>query len=97
MLEERSAELRSGISQVKLMDANIESEANFQVLGTLSSISDQEITVTIDTASLPANSLETETITNIVDPTYQGPLNYGLPASATGQRYIVTNLSLIHI
>tara|TARA_S200000501_G_C20867432_1_gene762615 strand:- start:2668 stop:4809 length:2142 start_codon:yes stop_codon:yes gene_type:complete len=91
LLEERSAELRPGISQVKLMDANIESEANFQVLGTLSSISDQEITVTIDTASLPTNSLETATVNNIVDPTYQGPLNYGLPASATGQRYIVTN------
>ena len=30
------------------MDANIESEANFQVYGALLSISNQEITVTID-------------------------------------------------
>jgi len=91
LLEERSAELRTGISQVKLMDANIESEANFQVYGTLSSISNQEITVTIDASTLPTNSANTGTVNNIVDPTYQGPLNYGLPESSTGQRYIVTN------
>tara|TARA_B100000959_G_C14962785_1_gene616474 strand:+ start:552 stop:1889 length:1338 start_codon:yes stop_codon:yes gene_type:complete len=91
LLEERSAELRTGISQVKLMDANIESEANFQVYGALLSISNQEITVTIDAGTLPTNSANTGTVNNIVDPTYQGPLNYGLPESSTGQRYIVTN------
>ena len=88
LFNERSAEFRTGISQIKLMDALIESEANFQTYGTLSSINGNQITVTIDTDTLPANSAETEAVNGIVDPKLAGPLS-GLPAVSIGQRYLI--------
>ena len=59
LFKQRGGELRTGISQIKLMDALTESETNFQVYGTLSNPLQQQLTATIDTDTLPSNSAET--------------------------------------
>ena len=91
MFKQRSGELRTGISQIKLMDALVESDANFQVYGTLSNPDDQQLTATIDIDTLPSNSADTATVDAIIDPTVAYPGDGTLPPAADGQRYLILN------
>lgn len=89
LFKQRGGELRTGISQIKLMDALTESEANFQVYGTLSNPAEQQLTATIDTDTLPSNSAETATVDAIIDPSVAYPGDGTLPAAAEAQRYLI--------
>ena len=91
LFKQRGAELRTEISQIKLMDALIESEANFQVYGTLSNPLQQQLTATIDTDTLPSNSAETATVDAIIDPTVAYPGDGTIPVTADNQRYLILN------
>ena len=91
LFKERGADFRTGVSQIKLMDALVESESNFQVYGTLSDPTGSQLTATIDTDTLPTNSAETATVDAIIDPTVAYPGDGTLPAAADGQRYLVLN------
>ena len=92
LFDERSGTLNTGVSKVKLMDASTESETNFQVYGTLSLGGNvNELTVAIDTDTLPSDSTETPAVTAIIDPTVNYPGDGTLAALVVGQRYLLTN------
>ena len=76
-------ELRDGISQVRLINAYDDSE----IIGTVAyhPSDDRFLLFTVDEDTIPANTLTA--INSIVDPLRKGP-GAGLPASATGQRYL---------
>ncbi|MAI03631.1 MAG: hypothetical protein CMQ75_03805 [Gammaproteobacteria bacterium] len=88
LFKERSGALRTGVSQLKLMDSNIEANANFQVYGTLAAGSEtNELTLTVDTSTLP-----TDTVTAplaIINPQINFPGDGTLAAASNGQRYLI--------
>ena len=92
LFDERSGTLNTGVSKVKLMDASTESETNFQVYGTISLGGNvNELTVAIDTDTLPSDSTETPAVTAIIDPTVNYPGDGTLSAAADNQRYLLTS------
>ena len=80
--------LRAGISQIRLdnpYDTTV-------IVGTVSydPTDDRFLLFTVDTDTIPANTLDP--VNAIVDPQAKGPGSVaGLPASATGQRYLFVN------
>ena len=76
-------ELRDGISQVRLTNTYNDSE----IIGTVAyhPSDDRFLLFTVDEDTIPVNTLTA--INSIVDPLRKGP-GAGLPASATGQRYL---------
>lgn len=77
--------LRPGVSQLRLEQSD-ESE----VIGTISldPNDDRLLLFDVDSDTVPQNTLDP--ITAVVDPQISGPGN-GLPAAATGQRYLLTS------
>jgi len=76
-------ELRNGISQVRLTNAYTDSE----IVGTVAyhPTDDRFLLFTVDEDTIPTNTLDP--VNSIVDPLRKGP-GAGLPAAATGQRYL---------
>ena len=76
-------ELRNGISQIRLTNQYDDSE----IIGTVAyhPSDDRFLLFTVDTDTIPTNTLSA--INAIVDPLRKGP-GAGLPAAATGQRYL---------
>ena len=76
-------ELRNGISQIRLTNPYDESE----IVGTVAfhPSDDRFLLFTVDEDTIPTNTLDP--INAIVDPLRKGP-GAGLPAAATGQRYL---------
>lgn len=79
-------ELKAGISQVRLTNQYDESE----IIGTVAyhPSDDRFLLFTVDTDTIPTNTLDA--VDAIVDPQRKGP-GTGLPAAATGQRYLFIN------
>jgi hypothetical protein len=77
--------LRPGISQIRL-----DQEDGTTIVGTIviNPNDDRLLIFDIDQDTAPQNTLPP--ITAIIDPLISGP-NYGLPAPATGQRYLLTD------
>ena len=89
LFNERSGELRSGISYIRLMDNTIEANANFNVKGTLTAGSqDNQLVYTIDSSTLPVDSVTA--FNNLIDPTINYPGDGTFAAAAEGQRYLLT-------
>lgn len=76
-------ELRDGISQIRLVNQYDDSE----IIGTVAyhPSDDRFLLFTVDEDTIPTNTLNS--IDSIVDPLRKGP-GSGLPASASGQRYL---------
>jgi hypothetical protein len=76
--------LRPGISQIRL-----DQEDGTTIVGTIviNPNDDRLLIYDIDQDTAPQNTLDP--ITAIIDPLISGP-NYGLPAPAVGQRYLLT-------
>ena len=88
LFDERSGTL-SSTSKIKLMDANNEANANFQIEGTISAGANlNQLTITLNSSTLPADTVTA--VTNIVDPTINYPGDGTLPAGVVGQRYLLT-------
>jgi len=80
--------LRNGISQVRLDNPYDDTE----IIGTVSydPTDDRFLLFTVDADTIPQNTLDP--VNAIVDPQAKGPGTVnGLPASATGQRYLLIN------
>jgi hypothetical protein len=83
---EEYGKLRDGISQIRL-----ENDTNdIEIVGTVAyhPTDDRVMLFTVDTDTLPANSLAP--VTAVIDPQRSGP-GAGLAAAATGQRYLLTD------
>ena len=77
--------LRPGISQIRL-----EQEDGSEVIGTVAydPTDDRFLLFTVDEDTVPSNTLSP--VTAVIDPLRSGP-GAGLPAPATGQRYLLTD------
>ena len=83
-------EINIGISQLRLRKSTDPGSTAGDVIGTIQyGSNDNELTVTLDNDTLPAN---TETaIIGIINPTLSYPDDGTLAAAATGQRYLITD------
>lgn len=82
-------ELRPGVSQLRLRQANSPSDPSEDVIGTIEfdPADKQKLIVTLDTGTLPANSIGT--VDAIINPQGAYPGDGTLPAAAAGQRYLI--------
>lgn len=83
-------ELREGISQIRLRKSSDPSDKANDIIGRISFDPNNVnlLDVTVDTATLPTNTLTA--IDGIVNPTASFPGDGNVPAAALGQRYLVT-------
>ena len=83
-------EINIGISQLRLRKSTDPGDATGDVIGTIQyGSNDNELTVTLDNDTLPAN---TETaIIGIINPSLSYPGDGTLSAAASGQRYLITD------
>ncbi len=83
---EEYGQLRNGISQMRLRNVVNDSE----IIGTISyhPIDDRILLIDLDVDTLPESTLQP--VLAVIDPLRSGP-GEGLPVSATGQRYLLTD------
>jgi len=87
---EQYGELQDGISKLILRQSDDPEDASNDVFGTLAfhPTDKNKLIFTLDADSLPTNTLSA--VTKIIDPEQVYP-GKGLPAAATGQRYLIVN------
>ena len=82
--------LDSGVSRLRLKYHGEVEDLNADVIGTLATTSDDTtLTFAIDTATLPTNTITA--VDRIIDASTAKPGFSGLPAEASGQRYLTLN------
>jgi len=83
--------LRDGISQLRLRKGSDVNDNANDIVGRLDSHPSNPnlLNVTIDTATLPANTLTA--IDGVIDPSNNYPGDGSVPVATTGQRYIILN------
>ena len=83
--------LRSGISQLRLRKGSDVTDNDNDIIGRLEihPTDPNLLTVTIDTATLPTNTLSP--VNAIVDPSKNYPGDGSVPAALSGQRYVILN------
>ena len=83
--------LRSGISQLRLRKGSDVTDNDNDIIGRLEihPTDPNLLTVTIDTATLPTNTLSP--VNAIVDPSKNYPGDGSVPAAISGQRYVILN------
>lgn len=80
--------LREGISQLRLRTTNdIDDETN-DVIATIDSLNINEMYLTVNTDTLPANTLTP--VNKIINPQTSYPNDGELPVESSGQRYLLT-------
>jgi len=84
---EQFGELRDGISQLRIDNPFDGTE----IVGTVAfhPTDDRFLLFTPDPDTLPSNTIQPP-VDSVIDPTRNGP-GFGLPAAATGQRYLLTD------
>lgn len=82
-------ELKEGISQMRLRQSTDPSDTSNDVIGTLyiDSDNEQQLTFSLNTDTLPANTLGT--VDAIINPTGTYPGDGTLPAAQAGQKYLI--------
>ena len=82
--------IREGISQLRLRKSNNPSDKSNDVIGRLTTTSDDNIlNVDIDTSTLPSNTLQA--VNGIINPQTAYPGDGNVPLPTTGTRYILLN------
>jgi hypothetical protein len=89
-------ELREGISQIRLRKSSDPSDKANDIIGRIEFDPNDVnlLKVTVDTATLPTNTLSN--IDGILNPSASFPGDGNVPAAALGQRYLITNATPIN-
>ena len=90
-------ELREGISQIRLRKSNDPSDKANDIIGRIEFDPNNVnlLKVTVDTATLPTNTLSN--IDGILNPSASFPGDGNVPAAALGQRYLITTDTPINV
>lgn len=80
--------LREGISQLRLRTTNDIDDETKDVIATIDSLNINEMYLTVNTDTLPANTLTP--INKIINPQTSYPNDGELPVESSGQRYLLT-------
>jgi len=82
-------ELRDGISQIRLRKSSDPGDTDNDIIGRLSKLNDNILSVDIDTSTLPTNTLSA--INGIIDGSKNYPGDGTVPSANAGVRYLLLN------
>mgnify|MGYP001573775000 CR=1 FL=1 len=82
-------ELRDGISQIRLRKSSDPSDTDNDIIGRVSKLNDNILSVDIDTSTLPTNTLSA--INGIIDGSKNYPGDGTVPSANAGVRYLLLN------
>ena len=82
-------ELRDGISQIRLRKSSDPGDTDNDIIGRVSKLNDNILSVDIDTSTLPTNTLSA--INGIIDGSKNYPGDGTVPSANAGVRYLLLN------